>query len=134
LTPINYLPTPHLASYLPLITIDDRGVDPMTHTNIPDPTTTVVRHDPPNPGAVDPHRGWAGAVVSVIAGRVTGELIRTISEDGSTIEHEAHINIDGHDTALRFADIQAGDPAALRQLSVVSAMLADELAAAAQTC
>jgi hypothetical protein len=41
-----------------------------------------------------PPSGWAGAVVTVIAGNITGEVIRSI-HGSSAIEQEAHIAIEG---------------------------------------
>jgi hypothetical protein len=69
---------------------------------------TVVRHDAPDPANV-PATGWAGAVFTAISGEVTGEIIRSIY-DGGIVEDEAHIAIDGHDTAVRMADIQITPP------------------------
>ena len=86
---------------------------------------TVVHHDSPDPADVPPS-GWAGSVVTVIAGKVTGEIIRSIY-DGGTIAHEAHIAIDGHDV-IADVDIQVDDPQTLRDLAAVAGALADELA------
>lgn len=86
---------------------------------------TVLRSEAPTRADVGPD-GWAGAVVSVMGGKVTGEIIRSIY-DGGTVEDEAHIVIDGHDAAVRAADVQTGDAQTLRDLSAVAAFLADEL-------
>jgi hypothetical protein len=71
--------------------------------------------------------GWAGAVFTAISGRVTGEIVPSIYNVGF-VEDEAHIVIDGHDTAVRFADIQTGEPARLRHLAAVAGALADVVA------
>lgn len=85
----------------------------------------VDRADAPKPADVPPH-GWAGAIVTVIAGKVSGEIIRSIF-DGGTVQDEAHIAIDGHGRPLADVAIQTDDAATLRDLAVVAAFLADEL-------
>jgi hypothetical protein len=92
---------------------------------------TIIREDAPDP--VDaPATGWVGAIVTVVTGRVIGEVIRSIGDQPGprTVAHEVHIAIDGHDTSVRFADIQIDDPQILRDLAAVSRFLADELASA----
>ena len=92
---------------------------------------SIVRSIAPDP-ADAPATGWVGSIVTVVAGRVMGEVIRSIGDRPGprTVMHEAHIAIDGHDTGVRFADIQIGDAQTLRDLAAVAAFLADELASA----
>jgi len=92
---------------------------------------TIMRSIAPDP-ADAPATGWVGSIVTVVAGRVMGEVIRSIGHQPGprTVTHEAHIAIDGHDTGVRFADIQIGDAQTLRDLAAVAAFLADELASA----
>jgi hypothetical protein len=94
----------------------------MTDTNL-----TVLRADSPDPADV-PATGWVGAIVTVVTGKVTGEIIRSIF-DGGTVQDEAHIAIDGQDRPLADVAVQTDDAQALRDLAVVAAFLADELAA-----
>lgn len=91
------------------------------------PNLTVLRGVSPDPDDVPPD-GWAGAVVTVITGKVTGEIIRSIF-DGGTVQDEAHIAIDGHSRTLADVAIQTDDATTLRDLAAVAAFLADELAA-----
>src|ERR1700758_174318 len=92
---------------------------------------TIMRSIAPDP-AYAPATGWVGSMVAVAAGRVMGEVIRSIGDRPGprTVTHKAHIAIDGHDTGVRFADIQIGDAQTLRDLAAVAAFLADELASA----
>ena len=92
---------------------------------------SIVRRIAPDP-ADAPATGWVGSIVTVAAGRVMGEVIRSIGDRPGprTVTHKAHIAIDGHDTGVRFADIQIGDAQTLRDLAAVAAFLADELASA----
>jgi hypothetical protein len=92
---------------------------------------SIMRSIAPDP-ADAPATGWVGSIVTVVAGRVMGEVIRSIGDQPGprTVTHEAHIAIDGHDTGVRFADIQIGDAQTLRDLAAVAAFLADELASA----
>jgi hypothetical protein len=90
---------------------------------------TIMRSIAPDP-ADAPATGWVGSIVTVVAGRVMGEVIRSIGDRPGprTVTHEAHIAIDGHDTG--FADIKIGDAQTWRDLAAVAAFLADELASA----
>ncbi len=92
---------------------------------------TIMRSIAPDP-ADAPATGWVGLIVTVVAGRVMGEVIRSIGDQPGprTVTHEAHIAIDGHDTGVHFADIQIGDAQTRRDLAAVAAFLADELASA----
>ena len=92
---------------------------------------TIMRSIAPDP-ADAPATGWVGSIVTVVAGRVKGEMIRSIGDQPGprTVTHAAHIAIDGHDTGDRFADIQTADAQTLRDLAAVAAFLADELASA----
>jgi hypothetical protein len=92
---------------------------------------TIMRSIAPDP-ADAPATGWVGSIVTVAAGRVMGEVIRSIGDRPGprTVTHKAHIAIDGHDTGVRFADIQIGDAQTWRDLAAVAAFLADELASA----
>jgi hypothetical protein len=72
--------------------------------------------------------GSAGAIVTVVAGRVTGEIIRSIF-DGGTVQEEAHIAIDGHRRPPADVAIQTDAAPPLRDLAAVGAFLAEELAA-----
>jgi hypothetical protein len=93
---------------------------------------TIMRGVAPDP-AYAPAIGWVGSIVTVVAGRVRGEVIRSIGDQPGprTVTHKAHIAIDWHDTGVRFADIQIGDDAqTLRDLAAVAAFLANELASA----
>jgi hypothetical protein len=92
---------------------------------------TIMRSIAPDP-ADAPATGWVGSIVTVVAGRVMGEVIRSIGDRPGprTVTHAAHIVIDGHDTGVRFADIQIGDAQTWRDLAAVAAFLADELASA----
>ena len=92
---------------------------------------SIVRSIAPDP-ADAPATGWVGSIVTVVAGRVMGEVIRSIGDQPGprTVTHKAHIAIDGHDTGVRFVDIQIGDAQTLRDLAAVAAFLADELASA----
>jgi hypothetical protein len=92
---------------------------------------TIMRSIAPDP-ADAPATGWVGSIVTVVAGRVMGEVIRSIGDRPGprTVTHEAHIAIDGHDTGVRFADIQIGDAQTRRDFAAVAAFLADELASA----
>lgn len=87
---------------------------------------TTSRHTPPNPNDVPPE-GWLGATFSALAGHVTGEIVRSIFDDRTVVD-EAQLKIDGHDAAVRFADVQTDDPQVLRDLATVAGCLADELA------
>jgi len=71
---------------------------------------TIMRSIAPDP-ADAPATGWVGSIVTVVAGRGMGEVIRSIGGQPGprTVTHEAYIAIDGHDTGVRFADIQIGD-------------------------
>lgn len=86
---------------------------------------SVMRQDAPNPADVPPD-GWAGAIVTLIAGKITGEIVCSIF-DGGTLEHEAHVAIDGHRRPLADVAIQTDDAQVLRDLSVAPGFLADEL-------
>ncbi|ORW51338.1 hypothetical protein AWB90_05290 [Mycobacterium paraense] len=88
---------------------------------------TVLRSDPPDPADV-PATGWAGAIVTVVTGKVMGEIIRSIF-DGGIVQDEAHIAIDGHGRPLADVTIQTDDAQALCELSAVAAFVANELAA-----
>ncbi|GAB3019504.1 hypothetical protein [Mycobacterium bourgelatii] len=88
---------------------------------------TVVREDAPNPACV-PAFGWSGSIVSVVAGRVFGEIVRDVF-DGGTVTHEARMQILDHDTGVRFADVQTDDVQVWRDVAAVATFLADELAA-----
>ena len=90
---------------------------------------SIMRSVAPDP-AYAPAIGWVGSIVTVVAGRVMGEVIRSIGGQPGprTVMHEAYIAIDGHDTDVRFADI--GDAPTLRDLAAVAAFLANELARA----
>jgi hypothetical protein len=92
---------------------------------------TIMRSIAPDP-ADAPATGWVGSIVTVVAGRVMGEVIRSIGDRPGprTVTHAAHIAIDGHDTGVRFADIQIADAQTWRDLAAVAAFLADELASA----
>jgi hypothetical protein len=92
---------------------------------------TILRGIAPDP-ADAPATGWVGSIITVVAGRVMGEVIRSIGgQPGPRIvTHEAYIAIDGHDTGVRFADIKIGDAQTLRDLAAVAAFLANELARA----
>ena len=92
---------------------------------------TIMRSIAPDP-ADAPATGWVGSIVTVAAGRVMGEVIRSIGDRPGprTVTHKAHIAIDGHDTGIRFADIRIGDAQTLRDLAAVAAFLADDLASA----
>src|SRR5947209_17930838 len=92
---------------------------------------TIMRSIAPDP-ADAPATGWAGPIVTVVAGGVRVEVIRSIGAHPGprTVTHQAHIAIDGHDTGVRFADIQIGDAATWRDLAAVAALLAAELASA----
>ncbi|AKK28202.1 hypothetical protein [Mycobacterium sp. EPa45] len=91
--------------------------------------TTVVRHTSPNPADVGPKLGWSGAIVEVIAGQVTGSIIRSIDTDRAVVdEAQIHIDTEQHDGYM--ADVVTDDPAVLRALSAVAATLADELGGA----
>jgi hypothetical protein len=93
---------------------------------------SIMRSIAPDP-ADAPATGWVGSIVTVVAGRVMGEVIRSIGDQPGprTVTHEAHIAIDGHDSGgVRFADIRIGDAQTLRDLAAVAAFLADELASA----
>jgi hypothetical protein len=92
---------------------------------------TIMRSIAPDP-ADAPATGCVGSIVTVVAGRVMGGLIRSIGGQPGprTVTHDAYIAIDGHDTDVRFADIQIGDAQTLRDLAAVVAFLADELASA----
>lgn len=88
---------------------------------------SIIRGNAPDPADV-PADGWAGAIVTVITGKITGEIIRSIYDAG-TVEDEVHIAIDGHGRPLADVAIQTDDAQVLRNLSVVAGFLADELAA-----
>ena len=92
---------------------------------------SIVRGIAPDP-ADAPATGWVGSIVTVVAGRVMGGLIRSIGGQPGprTVTHDAYIAIDGHDTDVGFADIQIGDAQTLLDLAAVAAFLADELASA----
>jgi hypothetical protein len=92
---------------------------------------TIMRSIAPDP-ADAPATGWVGSIVTVVAGRVMGEVIRSIGDRPGprTVTHKAHIAIDGHDTGVRFVDSHIGDAQTLRDLAAVAAFLADELASA----
>jgi len=92
---------------------------------------TIMRSIAPDP-ADAPATGWVGSIVTVVAGRVMGEVIRSIGDQPGprTVTHAAHIAIGGHDTGVRFADIQITDAQTLRDLAAVAAFLADGLASA----
>ena len=92
---------------------------------------TIMRSVAPDP-AYAPAIGWVGSIVTVVAGRVRGEVIRSIGDQPGprTVTHKAHIAIDWHDTGVRFADIQMGDAQTLRDLAAVAAFVANELASA----
>ncbi|MGB3521949.1 MAG: hypothetical protein WBA50_10780 [Mycobacterium sp.] len=87
---------------------------------------TTLRHNTPDPADIPPE-GWLGATFSAVSGLVTGEVVRSIF-DGGTVSDEAQLKIDGHDTAVRVADVQTDDPLVLRDLAAVAGCLADELA------
>ncbi|OBI18590.1 hypothetical protein A5712_21615 [Mycobacterium sp. E2327] len=87
---------------------------------------TVIREDSPDPADV-PASGWAGAIVTVVTGKVMGEIIRSIF-DGGTVADEVHIAIDGHARPLADVTVQTDDAQALRDLAAVAAFLANELA------
>ena len=59
-------------------------------------------------------------------------MIRSIGDQPGprTVTHKSHIAIDGHDTGVRFADIEIDDAQTLRDLAAVAAFLAKELASA----
>jgi len=103
---------PHLAGYRPLITIDDRKVDPM---NI-----TTLRHDPPEPPAEADTFSF-GAVFTVICEQVTGEAIANIAHDGALTYT---ISMEGCGS-LGDLDWQE-DPKRLRKIVAVAGALADE--------
>ncbi|EUA32004.1 hypothetical protein I548_0773 [Mycobacterium intracellulare] len=63
----------------------------------------------------------------MIAGSVTGEIIRSIFDDLSVAD-EAHIAIDGHGRPLADVAVQTDNAQALRDLAAVATFLADELA------
>ena len=92
---------------------------------------SIMRSIAPDP-ADAPATGWVGSIVTVVAGRGMGEVIRSIGGQPGprTVTHDAYIAIDGHDTDVSFADIQIGDAQTLRDLAAVAAFLADELASA----
>lgn len=92
------------------------------------PTITILRNDVPRPGDISGTGGWLGSTVTVIAGRVTGEIVRSICD--GTLEDEAQIVIDGHEATVRVADVQTADAQQLRDLAVVAGTLADEMTAA----
>ena len=79
---------------------------------------TIMRSIAPDP-ADAPATGWVGSIVTVVAGRGMGGLIRSIGGQPGprTVTHDAYIAIDGHDTDVRFADIQIGDAQTLRDLA-----------------
>lgn len=60
-----------------------------------DQPRTILRHDSPDPADVEPSSGWCGTSLTVIAGRVIGELGCYVDTDGK-ITHDAKIDIDGH--------------------------------------
>lgn len=92
-------------------------------------TITILRGDAPRPGDISATAGWLGATVTVIAGRVTGEIVRSICD--GTVEDEAQIVIEGHHqgAAVRVADVQTGNAQILRDLAMVAIALANEMAA-----
>jgi hypothetical protein len=63
---------------------------------------SIMRSIAPDP-ADAPATGWVGSIVTVVAGRGMGEVIRSIGDQPGprTVTHEAHIAIDGHDTGGR---------------------------------
>ena len=89
---------------------------------------TITHHDLPTTTA-----GGVAAQVSVVCGRVLGELIRSQwFDDGEPqIGWDVHMHIDGH-RGLGLANVEADEPAMLRSLATVAGVLADELAAAAR--
>lgn len=94
------------------------------------PAITILRNDAPRLSDMSATAGWLGVTVTVIAGHVTGEIVRSICD--GTVEDEAQIVIgwQEHDTGVRVADVQTKGAQTLRDLAVVAGALADELAAA----
>ncbi|ORU98774.1 hypothetical protein AWB93_13105 [Mycobacterium bohemicum] len=86
----------------------------------------MIREDSPDPASIPADDGWSGTIVTVVAGKVFGEIIRDIC-DGGTVTHEARIQILDHDTGVRFADVQVWEAQVLRDVAAVAAFLADEL-------
>ncbi|WP_131830926.1 hypothetical protein [Mycobacteroides abscessus] len=86
---------------------------------------TITRHEAPT--AVGPNDSWTGPVFSVICGRISGQVNRTLDHDTDAVTTGHNAVIEG------FGELQwVDDPQSLADLSVVAAILATELDRAAE--
>ncbi|MBN7304346.1 hypothetical protein IUQ79_20835 [Mycobacteroides abscessus subsp. bolletii] len=90
----------------------------------PSPHTSTTHNAPTEVGVND---SWTGPVFSIICGRITGQVVRTLLHEGGALTI-------GHNAVIEGAELGwCDDPPRLTDLSAVAAILAAELERAQET-
>lgn len=89
------------------------------------PTSVIYRHElPPHDPAQEVQ---TDCIVSMICGRVSGELDRVTTDHGRTITWEARIDIREAGCGAAKVHIEDADAQALRDLATVAGFLAEQM-------
>jgi hypothetical protein len=101
--------------------VSNRGEDTFMDT----PTSVIFRHElPPHDPAQEIQ---TDCVVSMICGRVSGELDRVTTDHGRTVTYEARIDVRDAGCGMATVHLEDADAQALRDLATVGEFLAEQM-------